>query len=298
MQHLDAIPYFIAVVKQSSFAGAARDLGVSRSAVNKRVIQLESSLGVRLLHRTTRQVSLTDSGKQFYDNITKANYWLQKAEDAATSQQSLAIGTLKVSAPMSFGRIVLAPLIPQFLKRYPNIHIEMIMDDGYVDIVEGGFDIAIRAGDLTDSSLVARRLSTVRSVVCASKAYFEESGLSIPTEIQQLNMHNALLYRHTSENAEWFFGYQNQVTSVVVTGNYRVNNSEALLAGAIAGLGIARLPNFVANEHILSKQLIRLLPNYQMPEKNVYALFPKRDAMPLKLRLFIDFLVNALKETN
>lgn len=296
MQHLDAIPYFLAVVKQSSFAGAARELGVSRSAVNKRVIQLESSLGVRLLHRTTRQVSLTESGEQFYDHLTKANYWLQKAEDAATSQQNQAIGTLRVSAPMSFGRLILAPLIPQFLKRYPHIHIDMTMDDGYVDIVEGGYDVAIRAGDLNDSSLVAKRLTSVRSVICASPTYFDENGLSMPTEICELSAHNALLYRHTSESAEWFFGHQDQVTSVVVKGNYRVNNSEALLCATMAGLGIARLPDFIANAPIQSGQLLPLLPNYLMPEKNVYALFPERDPMPLKLRLFIDFLAASLND--
>ncbi|MBW3696849.1 LysR family transcriptional regulator [Vibrio sp. T187] len=294
MQHLDAIPYFLAVVKHSSFAGAARELGVSRSAVNKRVIQLESSLGVRLLHRTTRQVSLTEPGEQFNEHLTKANYWLTKAEDAATSQQNEAIGTLRVNAPMSFGRIVLAPLIPQFLKRYPHIHVDMTMDDSYVDIVQGGYDVAIRAGDLNDSSLVAKRLASVRSIVCASPDYFKDNQLPMPTTPFDLASYNALLYRHMSESSEWFFAKHDQLSSVVVKGNYRVNNSEALLTATVAGAGVARLPDFVANEPIRLGKLISLLDDYQMPEKNVYALFPKREQMPLKLRLFIDFLAQSL----
>lgn len=296
MQHLDAIPYFISVVKQSSFSGAARELGVSRSAVNKRVIQLESSLGVRLLHRTTRQVSLTESGSQFYEHLTKASYWLKKAEDAVTSQQHQAIGTLKVSTPMSFGRLVIAPLIPQFLKSHPNIHIDMVMDDGYVDIIEGGYDVAIRAGDLNDSSMIAKRLSRVGSVICASPDYFAQNSLPLPTQVHQLSQYNALLYRHSEERAEWIFSHQEQLTSAMVKGNYRVNNSEALLSAVMAGLGVARLPDFVAQEYIQSGQLLSLLPDYKMLEKNVYALFPERTPMPLKLRLFIDFLATSLSD--
>lgn len=294
MTNLDAIPFFLEVVKHASFAKAARELGVSRSAVNKRVIQLEDSLGVRLLHRTTRRVSLTEAGIHFHQHVNQAYYWLQKAEDAATSQQNQAIGTLKVSAPMSFGRLTLAPLIPSFLKQFPSIQIDMTMSDEYVDIVAGGYDLAIRGGDLDDSSLIARKLLTSHSVVCASSDYFDETALSIPSHPSELTQHNALIYRHASEASEWTFAQGHQIENVSVGGNYRVNNSEALLAAAIQGLGIARLPDFVATPYIQSGELIQLLPDYVMPEKSIYAIFPERNHMPIKLRVFLDYLTQQL----
>ncbi|NOH61752.1 LysR family transcriptional regulator [Vibrio sp. RE88] len=294
MTNLDAIPFFLEVVKHASFAKAARELGVSRSAVNKRVIQLEDSLGVRLLHRTTRQVSLTEAGIHFYQHVNRAYYWLQKAEDAATSQQSKAIGTLKISAPMSFGRLTLAPLIPSFLEQFPSIQIDMTMSDDYVDIVAGGYDLAIRGGDLDDSSLIARKLITSHSVVCASPSYFVTTSRAAPVHPSELTQYNALIYRHTSETSEWTFAQGNQIESVAVEGNYRVNNSEVLLTAAIQGLGIARLPDFIAAPYLQSGELIQLLPDYAMPEKSIYAIFPEREHMPIKLRVFLDYLTQKL----
>ncbi|NOI30436.1 LysR family transcriptional regulator [Vibrio coralliilyticus] len=294
MTHLDAIPFFLEVVKHASFAQAARELGVSRSAVNKRVVQLEEGLGVRLLHRTTRQVSLTEAGMNFHQHVNQAYYWLQKAEDAATSQQSQAIGTLKISAPMSFGRLVVAPIIPTFLEQFSGIQIDMTMSDDYVDIVAGGYDLAIRGGDLDDSSLIARKLIKSRSVVCASPLYFDSNARSVPSHPRELIQHNALTYRHTSETAEWVFAQGHEIESISVTGNYRVNNSEALLSATTQGLGIARLPDFIARPYLHSGELLQLLPQYVMPEKSIYALFPERDHMPIKLRVFLDFLTQKL----
>lgn len=294
MGNLDAIPFFLEVVKQGSFAKAARELGISRSAINKRVVQLEDSLGVRLLHRTTRQVSLTESGANFHRYVKKAHYWIQKAEDAATSQQSEPLGTLKVSVPVSFGRLAIAPLIPSFLKQYPGISIDMTMSDDYVDIVAGGYDMAIRGGDLMDSSLIARKLISSHSVLCAAPAYFTESGLNLPTQPSELSQHNALVYRHAAETMEWTLAQERKVETVTVRGNYRVNNSEALLIAVVQGLGLARLPDFIAMPYIQSGELIQVLPDYVMQEKSIYAIFPERDYMPIKLRVFLDYLTKEL----
>ena len=294
MDNLDAIPFFLEVVKQGSFAKAAREIGISRSAVNKRVVQLEESLGVRLLHRTTRQVSLTESGANFHRYIRKADYWIKKAEDAATSQQNQPLGTLKISAPMSFGRLTIAPLIPSFLEQYPGINIDMTMSDDYIDVVAGGYDVAIRGGDLTDSSLIARKLMTSRSIVCAAPSYFAKSGLSHPTMPSELSQYNALVYRHSAETMEWTFAQESKIESVTVHGNYRVNNSEALLTAVLQGIGLARLPDFIAMRYVQSGELTQLLTDYVMQEKSIYAIFPERDHMPIKLRVFLDYLTKEL----
>ncbi|EAS44274.1 LysR family transcriptional regulator [Photobacterium profundum] len=292
MEHLDAIPYFLAVAKHESFAEAARHLDVSRSAVSKRVNQLETSLGVRLLHRTTRKVSLTEAGKHYLINAQNAYYWIQQAEDAATSRQRSPIGKLKVCVPMSFGRLKIAPLIPGFLKKYPQVEIDMVMDDRYSDIVDAGFDVAIRGGELADSSLIARKLMPSRSLICASSAYLD--GKTLPTTPIDLTEHNALIYSYSAQTTEWVFEYQDHIETVAVRGNYRVNNSEAVLEGCLQGIGVGRLPDFIAKPYIDNGELIQLLSEYKMPEKNIWAVFPERTYMPVKVRIFIDYLYEAL----
>ncbi|MGF1718473.1 LysR family transcriptional regulator [Vibrio kyushuensis] len=294
MENLDAIPYFLAVAEQESFAEAARHLDVSRSAVSKRVNQLEATLGVRLLHRTTRKVSLTEAGQHYFSNAQNAVYWMQQAEYSATSRQQLPIGKLKICVPMSFGRLKIAPLIPGFLKKYPKVDIEMVMDDQYSDIIESGYDIAIRGGELSDSSLVARKLLPSRSLICVSGDYLDEiSSPSTPTDLSKLN---ALIYSYSSKTTEWHFEHKNGIEIVAVRGNYRVNNSEALLAACLQGTGVARLPDFIAQPYIDNGELIQLLPEYQMPEKNIWAIFPERAHMPVKVRAFVDYLGEALSK--
>lgn len=292
MEHLDAIPYFLAVAEHKSFADAARHLNVSRSAVSKRVNQLEAALGVRLLHRTTRKVSLTEAGGHYFTNAQNAYYWIQQAEDSVTSRQHSPMGKLKICVPMSFGRLKIAPLIPGFLKKYPQVEIDMVMDDRYSDIVDVGFDIAIRGGNLADSSLIARKLIFSRSLICASKTYLDgRSPLKTPIDLTE---HNALIYSYSAQTIEWVFEYNDQVERVNVRGNYRVNNSEAILAGCLQGLGVGRLPDFIAKPYIDSGELIQLLPEYKMPEKSIWAVFPERAYMPVKVRVFIDYLSDTL----
>ncbi|WED25598.1 substrate binding domain-containing protein [Vibrio sp. DW001] len=193
---------------------------------------------------------------------------------------------------MSFGRLKIAPLILGFLKKYPQVEIDMVMDDRYSDIVVVGFDVAIRGGNLADSSLIARKLMLSRSLICASKTYLD--GRFLPKTPIDLTEHNALIYSQSGQMIEWIFEYNDYIERVSVRGNYRVNNSEAILAGCLQGLGVGRLPDFIAKSYINSAELIQLLPGYNMPEKSIWAVFPERAYMPVKVRVFTDYLSDTL----
>jgi len=290
MEEFGALPVFVAVVECGGFSAAARKLGVSKSAISKRITLLEERLGVRLLYRTTRKLSLTEAGELYYANAVKALAYASEAEDAVTQRQSIPQGRLRINVPMSFGRLHIAPLIPQFLLRYPGINIEMVMDDRVVGLVESGFDIAIRGGDLPDSSLIARKLAPLRLVICASPEYIEQHGL--PQTPADLAAHNCLLFSYSAR--EWEFTGRAGTERIRVSGNYQANNSEALRQSLLEGVGITRIPTFVVGPDIQAGRLKVLLDQYQMPVKALYALFPKRQHLPEKVRVFIDFVVERL----
>ncbi|WP_444912952.1 LysR family transcriptional regulator [Microbulbifer sp. PAAF003] len=289
METIAAIPIFVTVAETGGFSPAAKLLGISKSAVSKRVTQLELRLGVKLLHRTTRKLSLTEAGEHFYEHARIAYKSAKDAQDAVLQLQGEPRGRLRINAPMSFGRLHLAPLIPVFMKRYPEISIDMILDDKVVDLVGEGFDIAIRGGDLPDTSLIARKLAPLKSVLCASPSYLKEFGE--PTELEQLTAHNCLIFTYSRDVKEWGFIKDNHLHTIEVKGNYQVNNSEALREALLHGVGIGRLPTFVAGPDIEAGKLIPLFEEYQMPAKSIYAVFPERQFMPAKVRAFIDFAI-------
>ncbi|WP_445358454.1 LysR family transcriptional regulator [Microbulbifer sp. ANSA005] len=289
METIAAIPIFVTVAETGGFSPAAKLLGISKSAVSKRVTQLELQLGVKLLHRTTRKLSLTEAGEHFYEHARVAYKSAKDAQDAVLQLQGEPRGRLRINAPMSFGRLHLAPLIPVFMKRYPEISIDMILDDKVVDLVGEGFDIAIRGGDLPDTSLIARKLAPLKSVLCASPSYLKEFGE--PTELEQLSAHNCLIFTYSRDVKEWGFIKDNHLHTIEVKGNYQVNNSEALREALLQGVGIGRLPTFVAGPDIEAGKLIPLFEEYQMPAKSIYAVFPERQFMPAKVRAFIDFAI-------
>ena len=290
MDGFSTIPVFVAVVECGGFSPAARKLGVSKSAVSKRITQLEDKLGVRLLYRTTRKLSLTEAGEHYYANAVKAVAFAGEAEDAVTQLQQVPQGRLRINTPMSFGRLHIAPLIPQFLKRYPNVEVDMVMDDRVVDLVESGFDCAIRGGDLPDSTLIARKLAPLRLALCASPEYVVKYG--VPKTPADLVEHDCLLFAYSV--SEWPFSADGKATSVKVSGSYQANNSEALREAVLQGVGISRIPTFVVGSDIREGRLVELLADYQMPVKALYALFPKRQHLPAKVRVFIDFVVEQL----
>jgi len=291
MEGFGAIPVFVAVVENGGFSSAARMLGVSKSAVSKRINQLEKSLGVRLLHRTTRKLSLTEAGERYFEHAAQALAAAGQAEDAVTELQGEPQGKLKISSPMSFGRLHVAPMIPKLLKLYPKLQIELVMDDRTIDLVAAGFDVAIRSGSggLPASALIARKLAPLRQVLCASPDYIDRYGL--PTQPAELPEHNCVLFSISSDANEWTLVGGDEPEIVSVSGNYKVNNSEALLEALREGIGIGRLPTFVAGPDLKTGRLIELLESHRIPDHSFYAVFPEREYLPAKVRVFLDFAI-------
>ncbi|MEE4411489.1 MULTISPECIES: LysR family transcriptional regulator [unclassified Serratia (in: enterobacteria)] len=287
-----AIPLFVAVVECGSFSAAGQRLGITKSAVSKRIAQLEGSLGVQLLHRTTRSLSLTEAGEQYFGYARNACAVAQEGEDAITRLQGQPQGILRLSVPMVFGRLHIAPLIPVFLAACPEVEITMMMDDKLVDLVEGGYDLAIRIGRLADSSLIARRIAPCYSVLCAAPAYLARSGT--PKELAQLAQHNCLFYSYYRAGSEWQFQGPEGAVRFQPRGNYQVNNSEALREALIAGLGICQMPTFIVGEDLAQGRLVEVLPDYRLPEHAIYAVYPERKHVPAKVMAFVDFLLAQL----
>ena len=292
MEDFSAIPVFVAVVTTGSFSAAARSENISKSAVSKRITQLEQRLGARLLHRTTRKLSLTEAGERYYAHAVQSLKAGKQAEDAVTELQGEPQGKLRVSTPMSFGRLHIAPLIPKLMKRYPKLHIDMIMDDRTIDLVEGGVDVAIRSGTLQDSSLVARKLTPLRYALCASSEYIAGHGL--PEKPSELADHNCLLFSYAADANEWTFNAEEGQQSVQVSGNYRANNSEAMIEALRQGIGIGRLPTFVSAPDVNSGRLVQVLEDYPIPANTFYAVFPARAYLPAKVRVFLEFAIEHL----
>ena len=289
MDLIGVIPVFVAVVENGGFAAAARKLGVSKSAVSKRISQLEAGLGAQLLHRTTRKLSLTEAGERYLIHAAEALASAREAEDAVAQLQRTPHGRLQINTPMSFGRMHIVPLIPEFLNRYSGIEIDMVMDDLIVDLVEGGFDVAIRAGQMPDSALIARILAPSRNVLCAAPDYVEEHGQ--PAEPTDLLGHNCLHFAYFSDAHQWTFVGPDETVRIETSGNFQVNNSEALREALVGGCGIGRLPTFVAGPDIASGRLVRILEQYRMPSQTLYAVFPERRHLPAKVRVFLDFAI-------
>lgn len=297
MESFNAIPVFIAVADSAGFSSAGRELGISKSAVSKRITQLEDQLGARLFHRTTRKLSLTEAGERFYEYAAEANRSAQQAEDAVHELQGEPRGVLKVQLPMTLGQMHITPLIPEFLKQYPHLQIDLIMDDRHINLIEQGYDLAVRAGDMEDSNLIARILAPLHSVVCVSPDYLQtfyqqhQQALDHPALLEKAN---CLTYSYSSNADIWQFDLGEQNYKVKVKGNYRVNNSASLKQGLIAGMGVARLPTFIAGESIKKGELVALFQDYTMPSKSLYAVYPERQYLPTKVRVFLDYLIKHL----
>jgi len=296
MHDLSIMPVFAAVIDQGSFSKAAEKLDITKSAVSKRITGLEKQLGVKLLHRSTRKLSLTEAGQRYFEHVLQALEAAQQAEYAATELQQVPQGTIRISSPMSFGRLHVAPIIPLFLKQYPRINIHMDMNDQLIDVIAEGFDLVLRAGDLADSSLRARKLAPLHSVLCASPDYLAEYGT--PKTPLELIHHNCILYTYHTVVNEWVFFKNGDQQTIRISGNFQVNNGEALRESLIQNLGIGRLASFVAGDDIKARRLVPILTEYKMPHKTLYAVFPEKQYMPEKIRVFINFIMQHLGDDN
>ena len=289
MESLSGIAVFVQVVRDGSFTKAADRLELSRSVVSKYVTRLEEKLGARLLNRTTRRLSLTEAGRIFYERSRLGLEEIEEAKAEVSRLQGKPRGVLRVNSPMSFGILHVAPLLSEFLAEYPEISIDMNLDDRKVDVIEEGFDVSIRITDLPDSSLVARRLGPCRHAIVAAPSYLEKHG--VPKSPDDLRDHNIIAYQYQESATDWhFLGPDKKQITVPVSGSIQMNNSLALREALLGGVGITRTPTFVVGDDVAAGRLISLLPNYEILEVSIYLVYPQRRHLSPKIRAFVDFL--------
>ncbi|WP_229360344.1 LysR family transcriptional regulator [Ferrimonas sediminicola] len=286
-----AIPVLVAVVATGSFTAAARRLEMTPSAVSKRIQALEQTLGSPLLLRTTRSLSLTREGREFYEDARKAWELVQRGQNRLELSRNQPRGTLSLSLPMVFGRRYVAPLIPRFLADHPGVKVDLHLDDRMVDLVADGIDLAIRIGHLPDSQQVAVPIAPCRSVLCASPGYLERHG--VPSSPSALAEHNCLEYSYFRGGRHWQLGEE----QIQPEGNYRANNSEALLDALVAGIGIAQMPTFIVAPQLRDNTLVSLLPSWPLPSHTIYALLPGREGLPAKTTAFLKLIQDELGVT-
>jgi DNA-binding transcriptional LysR family regulator len=280
---------FVKVVEASSFAAAARHFGMSPAMVSKHVQTMEERLGIRLLNRTTRHVSATEVGQNYYERCLRILADLDEAERAAGDLQTAPRGRLRVTAPVSFGIRHLGPAIADYLAAYPDVIVDLNLDDSYVDLLENGIDLAVRAGQLADSSLIARKLFTVETFVCASPGYLSLNGT--PATPRDLAVHDCLIYTHATPHNVWSFtGPDGSEHVVRVNGRFLANNGDALKTLALSGAGIVLAPDFILEDELRTGRLVPLLPEYTKTGIPVHAVYSHSRFLSAKTRTFIDFL--------
>lgn len=289
MDRFAEVEAFVRVAEVESFSGAARKLGASKSAVSRLVSALEARLGARLFHRTTRALTLTEAGRGYLDRARSILADLDEADHCVGELQAAPRGRLRVNAPMSFGFLHLAPAIPDFLALYPEVQIDLSMNDRFVDLVEEGFDVAVRIGALASSSLIARKLAPVRRVVCASPAYLAQRGT--PQTPDDLKAHDCLPNSNIARLHEWrFVGGEGRAWPVEVNGRLSANNGDALRIAALKGLGLAFLPSFIVGADLQSGALTSVLDRFVAQDMTLNAVYPHARHLSPKVRAFVDFL--------
>ena len=288
MDRLRSMEVFVKVVETGSFIAASEALGISRPMASKHLAELESELGVRLLDRTTRRISLTEAGRSFHLRCQTIFAEIEEAVAEAGNMQAEPRGLLRINAPLTFGKAHLARAISEFQSQYPQISVDLTLNDRVVDIVDEGFDVAIRIGVLPDSSLIARKLAPCRMIACAAPAYLEARGN--PEVPQQLTEHNCLIYAYFSQQKRWIFAGPEGEINVEVHGDFRTNFGEALVEAAAAGRGIVIEPSFTVAPYLGSGELVPILGGFTPRELGVYAVYPPSRLLPQKVRAFIDHL--------
>ena len=296
MDRFRSLEVFKTTAERLNFAAAARDLKLTRAMVSKHIADLESHLGVRLFHRTTRRVSLTEAGRALAARAAALIDGLTEAEDAVRDLHTVLRGRLRVNAPVSFGAQFLAPLIARFLGDHPGVEIDLTLNDRTVDLVEEGYDVVIRIGVPQDSSLIARRLAPARLVIVGAPDYLKRMGL--PKTPADLKRHNCLGYAHWSLRDEWLLtGPGGKVERVRVKGSLTANNGDALRAAALAGTGLILQPTFSVCDDLRAGRLVQVLGSHCPRELTVHALYAPGAAPNAKLRAFIDLLAKTWSGT-
>ena len=280
---------FATVVDAGSFARAADKLDLSRGMTSRYVAQVEAHLGVRLLNRTTRRQSLTEAGQDYYQRATQVLAMVEEAEHSAAQGSAEPRGTLRVNASVAFGARHLGPAIGVWLKRHRQVKADLTLNDRVVDLVDEGFDVAVRIARRIDPGLVARPITRARLVVCAASAYLKEHGT--PKSPADLARHNCLTYAYAGHQGEWRFTRRGRDQVVRVSGNVHGNNGDILCSAAVEGLGVIVQPSFLVYELLREKKLVRILEGWEADDSTIYAVYPSRQFLTPKVRSFIDFLV-------
>jgi DNA-binding transcriptional LysR family regulator len=289
MSPLPFLDVFVCVVEQQGFAAAARQLGVTTSAVSKQIQMLEAHLGVSLLHRTTRRLSLTQEGALFFERAKRLLEDMAEAEALVREARRCPKGTLRVNAPVSFGMHCLAQPFARFAERYPEVTLEVEFDDRMVDVVQEGYDVVIRIATLPDSSLIARKLGDVEILYCASPVYLARQGTPMRPEAMRQHMH--IEYSRHPDSLWRYLAPDGRTGSVNLPGHFKANNAEMMRAAALQGLGLTRLPDFMVHDDLAAGRLVRVLPEYRThPPRHIYALFSQKRHLSARTRAFIDFM--------
>lgn len=289
MDRYTGMAIFAKVVEGSSFAGAARHFRVSPAVVSKHVQAIEKRLGVQLLNRTTRRVTPTEAGQRYYQSCVRILADLEEADSAASNLNTTPRGLLKVSAPFTFGIAHVAPAIADYLGLHPEVSVELALNDRFVDLIDEGFDVAVRVGQLPDSTLIARRLMETQMILCASPLYVERHGE--PRTPEDLADHSCLIYSLSGSRGEWRFrDADGRETIAHVAGRFVANNGDVLRMLALRGEGLARLPVFIVADDLETGRLVRLLPRHEAAKIPVQAVYPQGRFPSAKVRSFVDFL--------
>jgi DNA-binding transcriptional LysR family regulator len=289
MDKLTSMRAFTRVVQHGSFAAAARELRLSRSAVSKYVIELEQELGSQLLVRTTRSASPTENGQAYYERCIAILADLEEADRAVARLQSEPRGLLRVNAPMSFGTLHLGRAVADFMESYPQLQIQLVLGDQQIDPVQEGFDVTLRIADLPSSSLIARKIAPARRVVCAAPSYLTRRGT--PAHPDDLRQHDCLAYGYLATGNQWKLTGADGDHWIHIPWTLCTNNGEVLRDAVVKGRGIALLPTFIVGADLQEGSLRSILTDYTAPEISVYAIYPQTRHLSVKVRLFIDFLL-------
>ena len=289
----DGISEFVCVAEYESFTRAAKELSLSTAQVSRQISALEKRLNIKLLYRTTRKVSLTEEGRVFYQHCRGVLDGLDAAEQAVSHLQSKPQGRIKLTAPVTYGEQQLLPLVNDFMVRYSDIEVTAFLSNQKMDLIDGGYDLAIRIGKLSDSTMMAKKLSRRTNFVCAAPAYLERHGT--PHSLSELSQHNCLLgtrdYWHFIEDGKIDSGKNtDKEKNLRVSGSVQYNSGHSLVDAALKGLGIVQLPDYYVQQYLASGELVSLLDDYREPEESIWAIYPHNRHLSPKIRLLVDYL--------
>jgi len=288
VDQLSAMRAFVRVAETRSFSGAARSTGTTQATISKRIAALEEMLGVKLLIRSSREQALTEAGQDYFNHCVPILDAVDEAENIARSNTNKPRGLIRVTASADFGRSILLPLLREFMQRYPDIGIDLVLSNYPLDLIAGGIDVAIRAGHFEDSSLIAKPLGSMPLCLVASPAYLEQYGR--PEHPNDLVNHDCPLYSPADNPRRWHFKDKGKTISVIIDGRFQCDDGDIILDMVLSGKGVTRLPYWLVHEQLNSGTLELLLADHAMPSGDIKMIYPDRKHLPLKTRYFLDFM--------